>query len=168
MSKQTYDTLRWLVTYYNCNSDKIEQYDILKYKHDFIKKLKKKCQTKEEFSEKLRREMMWAFLSKCEWELIIKLDENNRVWLNPLVGSRHPEEARIDVTDSADFDWRGFAKQHIRTFKNYKNPVEKIDVFDQLEYCWEEFVDYCWYTRMKYERKNEKFNREVNKNENEN
>lgn len=161
MSNATYSNIHWFVTYHCCNSDKIRQYDVLKYKQDFIKKLKKKSQNKDEFAEKLRREMIWAFWSKCEWELIIELDENNRVWLNPWVGSRHPEEARIDVTDTTDFDWLGFAKLHVCSHKNYENIVAKIDVFDQLEYRWEEFVDYCWYTRMKYERKNEKFNREV-------
>lgn len=157
MSKQTYNTLHWLVTYHDCNSDKIKQYDVLKYKQDFIKKLKKKSQNKEEFADKLRREMMWAFWSKCEWELIIELDENNSVWLNPWVGSRHPEEARISVTDNTDFDWLGFAKQHVMHYKNDKLPCAKIDVFDQLEYRWEEFVDYCWYTRLKYERYDKKF-----------
>jgi hypothetical protein len=154
MSKPTYSTLHWFVTYYNYNADSIEHYDILKYRMDFMKKIKKQSQTKEDFAEKLRKEMRWAFRSKSEWELIIEFDENGRVWLNPWVGSRHPEEARIDVTNSTDFDWFGFAKQHI-THKN----TEKIDVFDQLDYCWDKFVDYCWYTRLRYERNHPKFNK---------
>lgn len=154
--KTEFKILTWLVTYYDCNADKIKYYNILKYREDFIKKLKKKCNTKEEFSEKMRQEMMWAYWSKCEWELIIEVDDNNRIWLSPWVGCRNPENVRIDVTDREDFDWRNFAEDHILN-KGYENGEAKIDVFDQLEYRWDEFIDYCWYTRLRYERDNPKF-----------
>lgn len=147
--------LSWLVTYHDVNTDKIKYYDILKYRQDFIKKLKKKCATKEEFTEKMRREMMYYFWSKCEWEIIIELDENSRVWLSPWVGSRNNE--KVDVTDRTDFDWKGFATLHIGK-QVYKNKA-KIDVWDQLEARWDEFIDYCWYTRLKYERDDPKFHR---------
>lgn len=153
----TYNALSWFVMYHNCNADRIEKYDILKHEIDLIKKLKKKSQNKEEFAEKLLAEMMRAYWSKAEWELIIELDDTGRVWLSPWVGSRHPEDTRINITVDSDFDWVGFAEQRTRKYDNYENLVEKIDVFDQLEYRWEDFVNYCWYTRMKYERKNSKF-----------
>ena len=38
----------------------------------------------------------------------------------------------------------------------YKNEA-KIDIFDQLEYRWDEFIDLCWHTRLRYERDNAKF-----------
>jgi len=60
-------------------------------------------------------------------------------------------------TDREDFDWRSFAEFHIGK-QIYKNEA-KIDVFDQLEWKWDEFVDYCWYTRLRYERRNPKFDR---------
>lgn len=155
-----YKSLSWNVVYHDVNADQIKYYDILKYRQDFIKKLKKKCATKEEFAEQMRREMMWAFWSKAEWELIIEIDENNRVWLSPWVGSYKNE--RVDVTDREDFDWRGFASEHIGK-QIYKNSA-KVDVFDQLQYRWGELIDYCWHNRMKYERDNPKFhkNTEVN------
>lgn len=157
--KKEYKSLSWLVTYYDCNADKIKYYDILKYRKDLIKKLKKKCETKEEFADKMRRELQWSYWSRCEWELIIEIDDNNRIWLNPWVGCKEPENVRIDVTDREDFDWRGFAKTHIGK-QIYKNEA-KIDVFDQLTYGnqFEKFIDYCWYTRLKYERDNPKFDR---------
>ena len=157
--KKEFKKLIWLVTYYDCNADKIKQYDILKYREDFIKKLKKKCDTKEEFAEKMRREFQWQYWSKCEWELVIEIDDNNRIWLNPWVGCREPENVRIDVTDREDFDWKGFAEEHISK-QIYKNKA-KIDVFDQLTYAnqFEKLIDYCWYTRLKYERDNPKFDR---------
>lgn len=155
--KKKFNSLTWLVTYYDCNADKIKYYDVLKYRENFIKNLKKKCDTKEEFSEKMRREMMYYFWSKCEWELIIEVDENNRIWLNPLVGCREPENVCIDVTNREDFDWKGFAEIHIGK-QIYKNKA-KIDVFDQIEWRWTEFIDRCWHTRLRYERDNPKFYR---------
>lgn len=150
--------LHWLVMYHDVNADKIKYYDVLKHRNDDIKKLKKECKNKDEFSLRIRREFMWRYWSKCEWELIIEIDDNNRILLTPWCGCREPEAVRIDVTDRDDFDWRGFAEDHILN-KGYRHNRAKIDVFDQLEYRWEEFVDYCWYTRLKYERDNPKFHR---------
>ena len=155
--KKIFESLSWLVTYYDFNADKIKYYDIFKYREKWIKKLKKKCATKDEFSDVMRREFMWAYWSKCEWELVIEVDKNGRVWLNPWVGSREPDKARIDVTDRDDFDWKGFAMLHIG--KQINSNKAKIDVFDQLTFAsqFEKLVDYCWTTRLKYERKNPKF-----------
>ena len=159
MAKVEFKKLSWLVTYYDCNADKIKYYDVLKYREDFVKKLKKKCPTKEEFAEKMRREMMYYFWSKAEVEVIIEVDGNNRIWISPWVGCREPEKVRVDVTDRTDFDWKGFAKEHIgkQIFKNRA----KIDIFDQLQWRWDEFIDYLWYTRLKYERSDLKYSRET-------
>lgn len=157
--KTEFKPLSWKVKAFDVNNQVIEDYDILKYREDFIKKLKKKCATKEEFSERLRREMLCCYWSKCEWELIIEVDDNNHVWLSPWAGCRNPENVRVDVTDRTDFDWKGFATYHIdrQTSKN----KAKIDVYDQITYVnqLEELVDYCWYTRLKWERRNSKFDK---------
>lgn len=154
---QEFKPLSWLVTYHDVSSDKIKYYDILKYRQDFIKQLKKKCANKEEFAEKLTSELRWAFWAKAEWEVIIEVDENGRVWLSPWVGSCKKE--RIDVTDRDDFDWKGFAEVH--TKKQIYGNCAKVDVFDQLTYKdqFEKLVDYCWTTRLKWERKNPKFDK---------
>ena len=157
--RQTSNKLSWLVTYYDCNADKIKYYDVLKYREDFIKKLKKKCATKEEFAEKMRREMMYYFWSKAEVETIIEIDEGGHIWISPWCGCREPESVRVDVTDRTDFDWKGFAEKHIGS-QIYKNKA-KIDIWDQIEYRFDEFIDYLWYTRLRYERDNPKFHRET-------
>ena len=159
MAKSNYSKLSWKVLYHDINDDTIKSYDVLKYREQFVKKYKKQCKTKEDFSDQLRKEFRWAMSYKAEWELIIEIDKNNHVWLSPFVGSRRPELARIDVTDDNTFDWYGFALKHVREHKNYENLCEKIDAYCQLDYVWESFVDYCWYTRLKYERKNSKFDR---------
>ena len=147
--------LSWFVMYYSFNSNKIESYDVLAHRESDIKRLKKKAQTKDEFDNLMRREMLWYYWSKCEWELILEVDKDNHVWLVPWVGCRNPDEVRIDVTDRGDFDWVSFAQAHISN-QRYKNKA-KVDVFNQIEWRWSEFIDYCWYTRLKYERDDPKF-----------
>lgn len=145
----------WNVKYFDCNKQVITDYDIFKiYGADFIKKLKKKCATREEFSEVLNREMMRMFWCRSEWELIIEISEDNRIWLSPWVGCFEPENARIEVTNDPYFDWRNFATQE--KFYNNKN-YRKIDVYSQLKYKWDEFIDLLWKTRLRYERNHPKF-----------
>ena len=47
--KERFKPLSWLVLYHNPNAEKIEYYNVLKYREDSIKKLKKKCDNKEDF-----------------------------------------------------------------------------------------------------------------------
>lgn len=157
--KQEFKPLSWKVKYFNCNRQVIEDYDILEHRQDFIKKLKKNCETKEIFADALRSEMMWRFWSKSEWELIIETTDDNRVLLKPWVGFYDSEKTIVDVTDDTTFDWRGFATLHIGK-QGYKNRA-KIDVYNQLMYGnqFEQLVDYCWYMRLKYERKHPKFDK---------
>ena len=137
----------WIVMNYNCNANKIEPYDVLKHKLDWIKKTKKKCKTREEFSELLEREMMWQYWSRCEYELILE-KYNNELWLKPWAGSRDPESVSIDV--SHDSDWQSFASN---SDLGWWDNCCKIDIYDQLKAKWDTFVDYCWFTRLPYERK---------------
>ena len=157
MAKREFKPLTWKVKNYLINENKIWDYDVLEYREEQIKKLKKKCVSKEEFAKELRKELFWQYWGRCEYEVIIEIDENNRIWLKPWVGCRNPDEVKIDVTDEKDFDWRGFANEHIGK-QIYKNEA-KIDIFDQLQWKWDEFIDYLWHTRLKYERNDPKFYR---------
>ena len=139
--------MKWIVYYYNINRDKIETYDIFKHWNfrEYAKKAAKKLKTKAEFAEQLKRELRYYFWSKCEWELVIEITEDNRIFLNPWVGCRETERVRIDVTNDISFDWRGFAEKH--TERQIYGNKAKIDVFDQVEYMWDEFVEYVWENR---------------------
>lgn len=151
--------IKLLVKHYNYNANKIESYDVLSQRESEIKKLKKKCATKEEFAESLRREFMWRFWSKAEWELIVTKDGNGRVGLTPWCGCSDPDSVAIDVTDDNSFDWSSFADEHIKR-QVFKNQA-KIDVYDQIMYGdrFSNLVDELWYTRLPYERDNPKFHR---------
>lgn len=145
--------LVWNVLYYNFNSRKIETYNVLggSYFIDELKKMMKKHKDKNDFAEALKREMMYHFWSRCEWELIIEATEDNRIFLIPWVGCSEPEKVKIDVTDDINFDWRGFAELHIG--KQIYNDKAKIDVYDQIAYMWDDFVDYCWNSKVYRPRK---------------
>lgn len=157
MAKREFKPLTWKVKNYLINENKIWDYDVLKYREDQIKKLKKKCVSKEEFAKELRKEFFWQYWGRCEYEVIIEIDDDNRIWLKPWVGCRNHDEVKIDVTDNQSFDWRSFANEHIGK-QIYKNEA-KIDIFDQLQWKWDEFIDYLWYNRLKYERDDPKFHR---------
>ena len=139
---------KWLVTNFDCNKQKIEKYNILRYHEEEIKKLKKKYPIKEEFEKELKIKCMSQYWSRAEYEVIIFIDENGRVYLKPWCGCRD-DNYKIDVTDETDFDWKGFAEKHINT--KYGSEA-KIDVWDQLEYRWDEFVDYVWNYHHKWQR----------------
>lgn len=149
--------LKWLVKYFNCNRQTIEDYDVLAYREVQIKKLKKKCNNKNEFAEALRKELMSQYWSRTEYELIIEVAEDDQILLKPWAGCSDIEKAKINVTDDNTFDWREFATFHINR-QIFKNEA-KIDIYDQLMHRWDEFIDYCWYTRLKYERYNSKFHK---------
>lgn len=143
---------------FNCNKQLIEDWNILRYREDDIKKLKKKCATRAEFAEKLRLEFMWRYWSKAEHELIISKTEDGRILLTPWCGCRDDEKATIDVTDDySQLDWSAFADYHINR-QVYKTEA-KIDVYDQIMFGgrFEKLVDTLWTTRFKYERDNPKF-----------
>lgn len=136
----------WLVMNYNCNANRIEQYDVLKYRVERMKKLKKQSKDIGEFTEKLTNEMLWQYWSRAEYELILEKC-NNELWLKPWCGCPNPEEVKINVTED-DF-WQKFAKQ----YDNWWDNEAKIDIYDQLKFKWPEFVDYCWNTHLPYERR---------------
>ena len=136
--------MNWNVYNYDINRKKIEVVNIFEHRTftEYVKKAAKKCETKDEFAEQLKRELRYYFWSKSQYELIIEVTEDNHIFLNPWVGCRNPEEVRIDVTDDTDFDWRSFAEEHINRQMYYNKA--KIDVYDQVIMNWGKFVEFCW------------------------
>ena len=149
--KKEFKPLSWLVTNFDCNAQVIKYYDVLRYREDYIKKIKKQCGTKEEFDQKLKSEMMYRYWSRAEYELIIKQTEDGRILLSPWCGCRDEEKATIDVTYDASFDWKGFAAEHIG--KQIYDNEAKIDIYNQLMWQWDDFVDYVWNYHHKWQRR---------------
>ena len=88
--------LKWLVYNEDFNARCIREFDIFNhhsFREDCIKNAKKNKDNKEEFIEALRRDLMYYFWSKCEWEIILsdwppsgqvekKIDVFDQVMLN--------------------------------------------------------------------------------------
>lgn len=143
----------WLVMNFDANKQVIEPYDVLAYRESDIKKMKKKCSSKEELSELLEREMMYYYWSKAEFELLISL-KHKKIKLTPWCGCYHPEFAEIEVKNELNFDWLGFALRHLTGQTG--DDTAKIDVYDQLKYKWDDFVNFCWEYHHKWQRNNKK------------
>ena len=143
--------MEWFVTYQDFNSQKFNRVNILKYYEDFIKKLKKKVNSYDEFSEELRSEMMSRFWSRCEYEVVLK-KENDRLYM--LSWPPRENEVGVDITEDRLFDWNWFFDWKVE--KCISKTECKCDVYDQLLYRWAEFAEYCFLYRHKYQRLEER------------
>ena len=136
---EVYMNLKWLVYMSGFNQNSFEAHNIFDHSRFFESMMKhlKKCKTKEEFADKIRSELMYNFWSKCEYEVLLE-DRDGRIIMKPWIGCKDYE---LDVTDNQDFDWQGFYKE-----KRNERSGEciKIDVYDQIRYRYNEFVDYVW------------------------
>ena len=140
----------WITYLFDFNTKKVEAYDVLKYREKFIKKLKKEYQTKEEFGEKLFRDFQWQYWSRCEYEMILYI-EDERVFAEPWPPGPDPKSQRIDITDYPGFDWLAFTREMIDKH-GYRDETVKVDVYDQLKFRKQEVIDFCWNYRHKYQR----------------
>ena len=101
--------IEWYVYYHDSNSQKIIKWNI--FNHGSFKKevdvlLKEKID-KDDFSEKLKREVMYYFWSKCEYEII----------LSPWTG--RADDIKIDVYDQIIMNFDRFV-DYVWSFKSEK------------------------------------------------
>ena len=82
--------MEWNVFYYNCNAKRIEIFNIFRHGgfSSYVKKHLVECKTKEEFAEALKRELLYYFWSKSEYEVIITS------WVG---GDREKDATKIDI-----------------------------------------------------------------------
>ena len=133
--------MTWNVFYHNCNADEIEAFNIFRhgrFREDTQEALKI-AKNKAEFALIIKRELRYYFWSKSEYEPIVRLTDDDRVFLLPWCGSRSPENEKVEVTSNC---WLDFAKLHIN-HQIYTNEA-KIDIYDQVMFKWDKFIDYCW------------------------
>ncbi len=153
MSKAVRPPFTWKVLIHDCNASCVKPYDILAYREDFIKKLKKQYNTKAEFAAALERNFMWQYWSRSEYEMILYIEEG-RVYLEPWCGRFKTD--RIDITDGDTLDWPAFAEKMLSEYawrdKENNRDYVKFDIYDQLMFRFEELVDFIWNYRHKYQR----------------
>ena len=136
--------ITYYVYVYNINAHKIEKFNIFRHGSftQYVYRAARECKDKADFAKAIRGELLYYFWSKSEYELIVRLTDDDRVFLYPWCGSSNPDNEKIEVTNETNFDWLGFAKQHIGK-QIYKNEA-KIDVSDQGRFPIDEFIDYMW------------------------
>lgn len=139
----------WKVLLFDVNAQKIVEHDILKYLEDEVKKLKKKVNysDKEEFATLLRNRLMWQYWSRSEYETVI-YEVDGKLMITAWCGCYDREKTAEPVEGRLGINWRKLYNE-IGT-RRYEC---KIDAWDQVEHRWEEFVDFVWYYRHKYQRK---------------
>lgn len=138
--------MEWCVYKFDVNKQKIEKFNVFDHYRllEDIKKNCKKLKDKDEFLNQLKKDIQYYYWSKVEYELVIK-KVTDKIYLYPWCGCRFPDKVKIDVTNDEILNWKDFASKHIATQIFYTEA--KIDIYDQLEYMWEEFSEYVWNNR---------------------
>lgn len=93
--------LEWNVIEYNINSRSLDVYNVFwhfGFLNDTKKNAKKNKDNKEEFLSNLKRDAMYYFWSKCEWEIVVSS------W------PTGDAEEKIDVYDQLAFNWDKFSE----------------------------------------------------------
>ena len=136
--------MEWNVYYYDINRKQITTFNIFRHGgfREDVQEYLRTYNDKTEFAEAVKRELFYYFGNKAEWELIIRLTNDNRVFLLPWVGSKDPEKEKIEICPNVNFKWRDFAEQMVNK-QIYKNDA-KIDVYNQVMYAYTDFINYCW------------------------
>lgn len=76
--------MEWNVIYYDCNRKKIATYNVFSHGRfaEDVKTIMNKRLSRKDFDEELKRDLMYYFWSRCEWEIVISPwvgDENAAV-----------------------------------------------------------------------------------------
>lgn len=92
--------MKWNVFYYDSNKHEVTTFDI--FKHGAFRKdvdmLLANSSSFEEFSEELRKTLMYYFWSKCEYEIIIL----------PWCGSKETTGKKVDVYSQVMLNFNSF------------------------------------------------------------
>lgn len=97
-----------------------------------VQKILKADLSKEEFTEKIRREVQYYYWSKTEWECVIT--------------DTQPHIGQQELNRIIDDCYRKLTKEAPPCRFSHVNlsDADKIDVYDQLRLNWDEFVEYVW------------------------
>lgn len=125
--------LAYYVFVENFNTHKIERYNVLN--DGVVKEIKEKIKgisDKKEFSEIVKRVLMYYYWCRAEWEIVltswptyVAIDEVNK------------------FTEQITAYKSKFKDLPLRLTINLTTE-EKIDVYSQVELNWEIFIDYLW------------------------
>lgn len=126
--------LKWNVFYHNINNNKIEVINIFnhwKFSEDVEKSLKK-IKDKNEFAEALKKDLLYYFWRKSEYEVII---------------SSFPTYITIEELDRLNKDRDSCREKYDRDPKVISANLKiesKIDIYTQVMNNFDIFLDYVW------------------------
>ena len=106
----------WNVYYYNHNSRQIEVHNVfdhwrfIEYSAKYIKKFK---DDKEALKEQIRRELVYYYWSKYEWEIII----------SPFTAKPENNDIKVDVYEQVMLNWDVFFEY----FWDHRKEIVKYD-----------------------------------------
>lgn len=93
--------LEWYAYYHEWNGNKIKPFNIFNHGSflaDCKKNARKNAKDKHLFCERLKRDLMYYYWSKCEWEVVII----------PWISRPETCEVKIDVYDQVMLNWEQF------------------------------------------------------------
>ena len=126
----------WNVYRNNFNTKKIEVFNIFDHISflESIKKILKQTQNKKEFSENMRKELLYYFWSKYEYEVIIT---SFPVYIN------QKELNKINSDNNSN--------SNNKTKINIEPDVGiKVDIYSQVMNNFDIFVDYIWNNKQEF------------------
>lgn len=103
--------------YENFNARRIEIHNVFKHYRfweDCIKNVKKNKNNREAFEEQLKKDLMYYYWSKCEWEIILS------AWPS----RKNFNEEKIDVFDQINLNWDRFADYVWENRKDIKKEIK--------------------------------------------
>ena len=102
-----------------------------------VNKLLKEDISKDEFAEQLKRSLMYWFLGKTEYEVVVSS------WI-PHIDEKELNRLNVEY------------EEHYKKWNNYPirmsvnlNVGEKIDIYEQIKINWDVFVNYLWQQKKK-------------------
>lgn len=120
--------LEWNVYVKDMNRGEIKSYNIFhhgRFMHEIEELIESYGGTKEDFSEQVKRTLMYYFGFKCEWETVITS------W-PPYI----TEEELDRLNTEMDRKYYSLSPR--------LEAAEKIDVYQQVMLNWNRFIDYLW------------------------
>ena len=126
----------WNVYRNNFNTKKIEVFNIFDHISflESIKKILKQTQNKKEFSENIRKELLYYFWSKYEYEIIITsfpvyINQKELNKINSDNNSNSNNKTKISIEPDVGI---------------------KVDIYSQVMNNFDIFVDYIWNNKQEF------------------
>ena len=109
--------MEWNVFYHDSNKQELKTFNIFNHStfNENVQKLLKKYKDKNEFAENLKRELMYYFWCKSEYEVII----------SPWCGGRNTKDIKVDIYTQVMNNWDIFLDYVWSSKKRLNNHLDE-------------------------------------------